>query len=287
MEEVKPEIVPIIDETMAKELELVRSTVLQLDAQLEKERKEHEEELEKQRLSYKKLKDELALEVQKKNEMTYDCFLPEFNIHYYNRKTNVIILNLNRMVMDEYEKSLSRQMADRERERGTFIQERAKLQEDLQAANHHLGNTEAAFNDVHSKYERLKIVVSAYKSNEDVLKESVQENVETIKTLEARYEQLKNHAMSQLEKYVSHLKAVRRFSVNSFNCNNNFFRANLELEAIRKQHETETVRLQAMIRKAELKSNSLAEMVEQKSKENKELAAILDEVIARVGHHPE
>lgn len=106
------------------------------------------------------------------------------------------------MVMDEYEKSLSRHMTDRERERASFEQERSKLQEELQAANHHLGNTEAAFNDVHCKYERLKSVVSAYKSNEDVLKESVQENVETIKTLEARYEQLKSHAMTQLEKFV-------------------------------------------------------------------------------------
>jgi len=44
------------------------------------------------------------------------------------------------------------------------------------------------------------------------------------------------------------------------------------------------VKLRAMIKKAELKSNSLTELVEQKSKENKELAKILDEVIARVGH---
>lgn len=62
------------------------------------------------------------------------------------------------------------------------------------------------------------------------------------------------------------------------------FRANLELDGIRKQNEAETVKLHAMIRKAELKSNSLAELVEQKTKENKELAKILDEVIARVGH---
>ncbi|XP_012253170.2 transforming acidic coiled-coil-containing protein 3 isoform X1 [Athalia rosae] len=228
-----PEAVPIVDETMAKELELVRSTVLQL----EKEKEEQEEELKKQRTKFEEIQLELAQEVQKKIDMT--------------------------MVMDEYEKSLSRQLADRERERALFEQERAKLQEELQAANHHLGNTEAAFNDVHSKYERLKIIVSGFKNNEDILKETAQENLETIKTLEARYEHLKNHAKSQLEK------------------------ANAELEAMRKQHETETVRLQAMIRKAELKSNSLAEMVEQKSKENKELTEILDEVIARVGRQPE
>ncbi|XP_071562260.1 transforming acidic coiled-coil-containing protein 3-like [Temnothorax nylanderi] len=84
---------------------------------------------------------------------------------------------------------------------------------------------------------------------------------EKINKLQAQmYDQLKEHAMTQLEK------------------------ANLELDIIRKQNEVETVKLHAMIRKAELKSNSLAELLEQKTKENKELEKILDEVIARVGH---
>lgn len=104
--------------------------------------------------------------------------------------------------MEEYEKSISRLLTERERDRTSFEQDKAKLQEELQAANHHLTNTEAAFNDVHQKYERLKGVVSVYKNNESVLKESIQENVETIKTLETRYDQLKEHAMAQLEKYV-------------------------------------------------------------------------------------
>lgn len=106
-----------------------------------------------------------------------------------------------RVVVEEYEKSISRLLADRERDRTSFEQDKMKLQEELQAANHHLTNTEAAFNDVHKKYERLKGVVSVYKNNETVLKESIQENVETIKTLETRYDKLKEHAMTQLEKY--------------------------------------------------------------------------------------
>lgn len=63
-----------------------------------------------------------------------------------------------------------------------------------------------------------------------------------------------------------------------------YFRANLELDGIRKQNEAETVKLHALIKKAELRSTSLSELVEQKNKENKELSKILDEVIARVGH---
>lgn len=56
----------------------------------------------------------------------------------------------------------------------------------------------------------------------------------------------------------------------------------MELEAIRKQHDAESVKLKALLRKAELKSKSLEETVEQKMKENKELTKIIDEMIARV-----
>lgn len=73
VQDVISEAPPVVDETMAKELELVRATVLQLDSQLDKERKEHEEDLEKERTKYRALELELAREVQKKNEMTYVC----------------------------------------------------------------------------------------------------------------------------------------------------------------------------------------------------------------------
>lgn len=240
-EEPKSDAPLIADIDMSKELEIVRTTVLQLEEELEKQKKESKEreiELERQKAALQekinKMQTQIAQEIKTKTQMT--------------------------VVVEEYEKSISRLLTERERDRTNFEQEKAKLQEELQAANHHLTNTEAAFNDVHQKYERLKGVVSVYKNNEAVLKESIQENVDTIKTLETRYDQLKEHAMTQLEK------------------------ANLELDGIRKQNEAETVKLRAMIKKAELKSNSLTELVEQKSKENKELAKILDEVIARVGH---
>lgn len=103
--------------------------------------------------------------------------------------------------MEEYEKSISRLLTERERDRTSYEQNIAKLQEDLRGTNQHLTISEASFNDVHQKYEKLKGVVSVYKNNETVLKESIQENVETIKTLEMRYDQLKEHAMAQLEKY--------------------------------------------------------------------------------------
>ncbi|XP_014611223.1 PREDICTED: uncharacterized protein PFB0145c isoform X2 [Polistes canadensis] len=220
-----------------EKLELLRVTVSQLEKELEKQKTEYESKLEKQKAASQekiaKLQAQLNEEVENKNQLA--------------------------VVVDEYEKSISRLLTEKERDHASLEQEKSRIQEELQATNLHLSNTEAAFNDVHLKYERLKGVVSAYKNNEGVLKESIQENLDTIKSLENRYDQLKTHAMSQLRK------------------------ANLELVDIRKQHESETVKLHAMVRKAELKSNSLAEIVEQKTKENKELTQILDELIARVG----
>ncbi|XP_011310922.1 transforming acidic coiled-coil-containing protein 1 isoform X2 [Fopius arisanus] len=235
-----PEPVPVVDSAMAKELELVRSTVLQLEDQLQKEKVERErerKEAEKQRESFaetvSQLQKQLAQEIKNKNQIN--------------------------VVVDEYEKSISRLVAERERDKKSLDGEKSVLMEELQDTKDHLMASEAAFNDVHAKYERLKIVVTTLKNNESALKESLAENVEIIKALENRYEQIKTHAAARLEK------------------------ANQDLDAIRKQHDSEMVKLRAILRKEELKSNSLNEIVEQKTKENKELTQILDEVIARVG----
>lgn len=105
------------------------------------------------------------------------------------------------MVVDEYEKSISRLVAERERDRKNLDVEKASLLEELQEVKNHLSASEAAFNDVHAKYERLKVVVTASKNNEAALKASIAENVEIIKTLEDRYDQIKTHAAVRLEKY--------------------------------------------------------------------------------------
>lgn len=59
---------------MSKELELVKSTVLQLEEELEKQKKEHEAELERQKNSFQekinKLQAQLAQEVKSKSQMT-------------------------------------------------------------------------------------------------------------------------------------------------------------------------------------------------------------------------
>lgn len=64
----------IADIDMSKELELVRVTVLQLEEQLEKQKKEYQAELEKQKVAYQekmnKVQAQMAQEVKSKSQMT-------------------------------------------------------------------------------------------------------------------------------------------------------------------------------------------------------------------------
>ena len=61
------------------------------------------------------------------------------------------------------------------------------------------------------------------------------------------------------------------------------FRANSRLDEIRRSRQSEIARLEALLRKAEMKVSSLERTVDQKSRENQELTVICDELIAKVG----
>ena len=61
------------------------------------------------------------------------------------------------------------------------------------------------------------------------------------------------------------------------------FRANEEIEKQSKASASQVTVIQAALRKAEVKISSLESFLEQKTKENKELTAICDELFAKVG----
>ena len=120
-------------------------------------------------------------------------------------------------------------------------------------------NTEAAFADVHRKYERTKSVVEGFRQNEEELKRYIEEYQIKAKKQEEKYDRLKSHAEDTLD------------------------RANREIENLSKSQDAEIARLTAMLKKAEMKAVSLERTVDQKNKENEELTAICDELIAKVG----
>ena len=61
------------------------------------------------------------------------------------------------------------------------------------------------------------------------------------------------------------------------------FRANEKLTSLQRSREAEVAKLQAMVRKAEMKISALERAVEEKARENQELTQICDDLIARVG----
>ena len=61
------------------------------------------------------------------------------------------------------------------------------------------------------------------------------------------------------------------------------YRANQALEQIQRSKAAEISKLSVMLRKAEMKVSTLERTVEQKSRENKELTEICDDLISKVG----
>ena len=77
-------------------------------------------------------------------------------------------------------------------ERERILNERNQILNDLQAV-------ERAFNDLHRKYERTKEVIAGFKSNEDILKASLEDLTSKYKKEEERFEVLRSHAELKLE----------------------------------------------------------------------------------------
>lgn len=163
------------------------------------------------------------------------------------------------MIVEEFEKTIGQLIGEKEREqvcneiaRDRVQNERNQILEDLQAV-------ERAFNDLHRKYERTKEVVGGFKTNEDVLKATVEDLSKRYKKGEERYELLKTHAETKLNE------------------------ANSRIAEIQRSKSGEIAKLTALLRKAEMRVASLERSVEQKSRENQELTTICDELIGKVG----
>ncbi|XP_065211145.1 transforming acidic coiled-coil-containing protein 3 isoform X2 [Planococcus citri] len=165
------------------------------------------------------------------------------------------------LIMEEYEKTMSQMVSKRDEEKKEHDAIIKKIEAERDSTLQHLNNLENAFNDIHQKYERGKAVNEALKKNEDLLKKNLSDYEQTVKTVENKYELLKSHATSQLEK------------------------ANQELELITQSYEKEQAKMKAMLKKSEIQISSLQNALERKSKENQELTAICDELIVKLSTH--
>jgi len=164
-----------------------------------------------------------------------------------------------KQVLKEYEKTISELIADKETEKSKLEADVARMVAEKEQAVEDLQNVEAAFADVHRKYERTKQVVEGFKKNEEQLKSYVEEYKGKLSKQDQKYQLLKAHAEDKLEE------------------------ANKEIDNISRSQDAEIAKLTAMLQKTEMKAKSLERTVEQKNRENEELTTICDDLIAKVG----
>lgn len=91
--------------------------------------------------------------------------------------------------MAEYEEGLKKCT----RENDTLRRENLQMKQ-------HLANMEVSFSDVHTKYERSKIIIEGYKKNEEAMKISFASAESVIKSTMEKYNALKAHAQAQIDK---------------------------------------------------------------------------------------
>lgn len=159
------------------------------------------------------------------------------------------------IVMQEYEKLISKLTAEIETEKKRNKEKLDALSVEKDSALGHLNNVEAAFTDVHQKYEKCKKVIEDYKKNEIKMKTIISDQQESLRIKEKQLDTVQTHAAKQLEN------------------------AHKEVQRSQTTHEQELTRLRALLRKTELKVISLQESLDQKIKENQELTTICDDLI--------
>ena len=87
-----------------------------------------------------------------------------------------------------------------------MVAEKEQAVEDLQ-------NVEAAFADVHRKYERTKQVVEGFKKNEEQLKAYVEVYQSKLSKQDQKYQMLKDHAEEKLEEANREIDVISRSQV--------------------------------------------------------------------------
>uniref|UniRef100_A0A096LY19 Transforming, acidic coiled-coil containing protein 1 n=1 Tax=Poecilia formosa TaxID=48698 RepID=A0A096LY19_POEFO len=165
-----------------------------------------------------------------------------------------------RTIVAEYEKTVAQMIEDQQQNKSLSSSKSVRqltLERDQAVAD--LNSVERSFADLFRRYENMKGVLEGFKKNEEVLKKCAQDYLLRIKQEEQRYQTLKLHAEEKLDK------------------------ANEEIAQVRAKADTESVALNASLRKEQMRVESLERAVLQKNQEIEELTKICDELIAKLG----
>ncbi|EDV94832.1 GH17506 [Drosophila grimshawi] len=158
-------------------------------------------------------------------------------------------------VIEAYEKAIAELIHDKEQLVQNHERQMLEVQTDRDSNYTHLMSLETTFSDLHVKYEKSKEMTSHLKQIEENLLEEKKKVMDKLRQQEQRYEQMKSHAMQQMEI------------------------ANKKLVTLTKEHTDEVKKLKALLKKEEVSRISTAEQLQQKSRENADLLKICEELI--------
>ncbi|XP_053682233.1 transforming acidic coiled-coil-containing protein 1 [Sabethes cyaneus] len=158
-------------------------------------------------------------------------------------------------VVEAYERAIAELIAEKEQTAQNYEKTCESLRADSDINAQHLESLEKTFSDLHAKYERLKAITVEYKEREEELVTERNRFEENLRMQEKRYENMKSHAMTQLEI------------------------ANNKLAEIVQTHAQEITKLKALLKKEEVYRASMKEQLSQKVRENEELVKICEELI--------
>ncbi|BFY96970.1 hypothetical protein BsWGS_00010 [Bradybaena similaris] len=164
-----------------------------------------------------------------------------------------------RMIVSEFEKTISQLQAEKEKTKTDSHKAVQNLESERDQVMEDLQSVETAFSDLLRRYEKSKSIIEGFKRNEEQLKQCVEDLQTKLKKSEIKLQALRSQAEDKLDK------------------------ANEDIEKIKKSTKSDIVRLEAALKKAELRISGLEESLQRKEKENQELTAICDELIAKVG----
>ncbi|KAK9529324.1 hypothetical protein VZT92_013426 [Zoarces viviparus] len=189
--------------------------------------------------------------------MTKEIEVNEWKRKFEESRTEVLEM---RKIVAEYEKTVAQMIEDEQQQKSLSCSKSVRqLTVERDQAIADLNSVERSFADLFRRYENMKGVLEGFKKNEEVLKKCAQDYLMRIKQEEQRYQTLKVHAEEKLDK------------------------ANEDIAQVRAKADSESVALNASLRKEQMKVDSLERAVLQKNQEIEELTKICDELIAKLG----
>ncbi|XP_030757631.1 MATH and LRR domain-containing protein PFE0570w-like isoform X2 [Sitophilus oryzae] len=134
--------------------------------------------------------------------------------------------------------------------------ELAKLREECHRSNRLFTSTEMAFSDLYLKYQKSRATIEAYKENEDNLLYNIESAEDQFEKLKAKYEVMKNAVQDEV--------------------------AIVERAVLREKQEkqAEIAKLQATVKRMQIKASSLENSLKQKTEECMALSAFWDDITA-------